>query len=402
MNSNFFKLILLTAFCICNVIPAQQTVDADQMLKDAIEAKTNGEYQKALIISQEALKYSPNYIDFRILAGKIYNTQSEPDKAIEQFEKASAVPAYSKEAEIGLGIAYELKKDSQSSLKIYQKLLEKNPQEYFFYKKVIGISEELNEHENAIKFADLWVKNIPEDGEARKSLEYQKEIFSESKKSVILDNICTSIEKQNRVGILFMHSVMKNNTFHILSLEYLRKSADKKNTLITRINYGNKNSSEGVQFEAEDYWAHSRKNYSLFNAAVSLNEIFPDFRAGYSLFSGLNKGWELETGVRYIQVAGNNTYTLVLGGSKEFEDNWLSLKNYITLNNERYYPSHVLTWRHFLNAHKDYVSLIMGLGISPELQNNQYSFNGYKDKSLGIGYQKKTRCQLYDCNNFRI
>ena len=389
MKNSFFKWILLTTFFIGNMVPAQQTVDTDQMLKDAIEARNSGEFRKALTLSEEALKYAPDYLDFRILAGSIYNRLQEPDKAIAQYEMAVNAPAYSKDAQTGLGIAYEIKKDPQTALKIYQKLMGDYPREPVFYKKAIGLSEELNEQENALKYAENWVKNIPEDKEAHTVLENQKKILSRSQQSLLLNNNISSTEKQNRIGILYMPSFMKNSSFHILSLEYLRRSDDKKNTLIARINYGNRNSSGGVQFEAEDYWVHGKKNYSFFNAAVSPDPIFPDFRAGYSLFSGLDKGWELETGARYIRAAGEDTYTLVLGGSKEFENNWLNLKNYLTLNNQRYYPSHVLTWRHFLNDHRDYVSLILGLGISPELQNNQYSFNGYKDKSLGAGYQRK-------------
>ena len=389
MKNSFFKWILVTAFFISNVVHAQQTVDTDQMLKDAIEARNNGEFRKALNISEEALKYAPDYLDFRILAGSIYNRLQEPDKAIAQYEMAASVPAYSKDAGTGLGIAYEIKKDPQTALKIYQKLMEDYPREPVFYKKAIGLSEELNEQETALKYAENWVKNLPEDQEAQTVLENQRKTLNGAQQSIFQSNNINSTEKQNRIGLLYLPSFMENSSFHILSLEYLRKSANKKNTLITRINYGNRNSSGGVQFEAEDYWVHGKKNYSFFNAAVSPDPIFPDFRAGYSLFSGFNKGWELETGARYIRAAGEDTYTAVVGGSKEFENNWINLKNYLTHSNQRYYPSHVLTWRHFLNDHRDYVSLILGLGISPELQNNQYSFNGYKDKSVGAGYQRK-------------
>lgn len=389
MSSNFIKFFFVTTLFSSFFISAQQKVDVDQMLKNAIEAKSKGQNEEALKISEAALKYSPDYTDFNILLGTIYNQQMEPDKAIAHFEKAAAVASYKKEAEMGLGTAYELKKDLRTALKIYNTLLENYPHEAFFYKKAIGLSDEMKDYENAVKYAELWTKNIPQDLQAQKTLLYYQEMLVNSKKTVLPENILTSSNFQNRIGLAYMPSLMENSRFHIVSLEYLRRAANKKNTLITKINYGNRNSNTGFQFDAEDYWVHSKKNYSFFNAAFSADDIFPDFRAGYSLFTGLNKGWELETGARYIRVAEQNTYTLVLGGSKEFENNWLNLKNYVTLNNQQYYPSHVLTWRHFLNEERDYFSIILGLGISPEVQNNQYSFNGYKDKSVGAGYQKK-------------
>ncbi|TXF79558.1 YaiO family outer membrane beta-barrel protein [Chryseobacterium sp.] len=369
---NKYILLLLIFTAIFSNLNAQQEPDTDKMLSEAIAARQAQDYPKAVKIAEEALSYAPDYLDFRMLLGRIYNQTNRPDLAIVQFKIAEQSPDYQKNARGGLGISYELKKDRQMAIETYKKLHEQYPDEAIYLQKI----KTLEENSAAVK--------------------YPAEVLTAGKKAPqtrvaarLSDELSTDTLKQNRVGILYMPAFRKNNSFHIFSLEYLRKTADKKNTLIARINYGLRNSEDGIQFEAEDYWVHGEKNYSFFNAAYSASEIFPEFRAGYSLYTAFPKGWELETGARYIHADDNNIYTLVVGASKEYEKNWFSLKNYITEDRKEYYPSHVLTWRHFLNEKRDFVSLILGLGTSPDLKNYQFSFNGYKDKSVGLGYQKK-------------
>lgn len=369
-------VLLLIFTTIFGNLNAQQKPDTDRMLSEAIAARNAQDYQKALKIAEEALSYAPDYLDFRMLLGHIYNQTNRPDLAIVQFKIAEQSPDYQKNARVGLGISYELKKDRQMAIEMYEKLYDQYPDDALYLQKI-----------QALKGDSAAVQNtrlsVPETLNGGKKATQKQVAVRWS------DELSTDSLKQNHIALLYMPAFRKNSSFHIFSLEYLRKTADKKNTLIGRINYGLRNSDEGIQFEAEDYWVHGEKNYSFFNAAYSTSQIFPEFRAGYSLYTALPKGWELEAGARYTHTEDKNIYTLVVGASKEYENNWFSLKYYITADRKEYYPSHVLTWRHFVNEKRDYLSLIVGLGISPDLKNYQFSFNGYKDKSVGLGYHKK-------------
>ncbi|MBW8360657.1 MAG: YaiO family outer membrane beta-barrel protein [Kaistella sp.] len=369
MKNKYLILLLFFISTFSSSLNAQQKPDTDKMLTEAIAARNTKDYPKAIKIAEEALSYAPDYLDFRMLLGYIYNQTNQPDLAIPQFKIAERNPDYQKDARVGLGISYELKNDRQMAIATYRKLHDDYPDDLLYLQKIKTLEEAV---QNPAEVLTVEEKTPQTKVTARLS-----------------DELSTDSLKQNRIGLLYMPAFRKNSNFHIFSLEYLRKTADKKNTLIARINYGLRNSDEGIQFEAEDYWVHGEKNYSFFNAAYSASEIFPEFRAGYSLYTALPKGWELETGARYIHADDNNIYTLVVGASKEYDNNWFSLKNYITAYRKEYYLSHVFTWRHFLNYKRDYLSLILGLGTSPDLRNYQFSFNGYKDKSIGLGYQKK-------------
>lgn len=329
MNHKISLLVILT----CSILGislgfAQQsstTLNTDSLLQEAMVARQQQNWRKAITLSKQAIAVAPTYYDFHILLGSVYNAIQQPDSALFYFNIAKQHPSYTSDAEVGILNAQALK-------------------------------EELSRVERKI-FAD-----------PNRYLQGSKELL-------------------NRIGIQYMPTLSDHSDVHLWSLEYMRRSPKIKNTWIARLNYGRRNSLEGVQLDIEDYLVHSDRNYSMFNVAVSPSKILPEMRLGYSLYTGFHNAWEMETGLRFTRSEGNNIYTVLIGGSKEIGNNWLNLKNYITKDDTKYFASHLFTWRHYLNERQDYFTLIAGIGMSPDNKNYQFSTSGYKDKSIGAGYQ---------------
>ncbi len=300
-------------------------LNTDSLLQEAIQARKVNDLKKAISLSKQAIAAAPQYYDFHILLGSIYNEMGEPDSAIYYFNFAKQQPAYVQDAEAGIRIAEGIRIENQVD---------------------------------------------------------ESKLFADPNR-----HLQGATDLLNRIGVQYLPVLSEQSKFHLWSMEYVRRGPKGKNTVIGRLNYGTRNGRQGIQIDIEDYFVHSKRNYSLFNVAYSPSDILPRLRLGYSLYTGFAQAWEMETGARFHISDGQHIYTAVLGASKEVGNNWINLKNYLTKNGENWYASHLLTWRHYLNENRDYLTVLAGIGTSPDLKNYQFSASGYRDKSIGAGYQ---------------
>lgn len=300
-------------------------MNTDSLLQEAIAARQQHNWQKVITLSKQAISVAPTYYDFHLLLGSVYNATQKPDSALFYFNIAKQHPNYASDAALGIS------------------------------------------HANAL---------IEELKRAEMKLLVDPNRHLQGSKALL-----------NKIGIQYMPALSEQSEVHLWSLEYMRRSPAVKNTFIARFNYGRRNGLEGVQVDIEDYLIHSKRNYSMFNVAFSPSDILPKIRLGYSLYTGFENAWEMETGLRFTRSEGNSIYTVLVGGSKEMGNNWLNLKNYFTKDATKYFASHLLTWRHYVNENHDYFTMIAGIGMSPDNKNYQFSTSGYKDKSIGAGYQ---------------
>lgn len=158
----------------------------------------------------------------------------------------------------------------------------------------------------------------------------------------------------------------------IAALEYKRKASF--GALIGRINYANRFGENGLQFEAEAYPAYSKKVYSYVAIGYSSSlPVFPKFRAGYSVYVNMNKGWEGEAGVRYLYF-DENVWIGTLGLSKYVGSWLLNGKAYLSGKTSSVDQSYFFTARRYFSNEKDYAWLQLGTGVSPdEVRNIQIS-----------------------------
>lgn len=103
--------------------------------------------------------------------------------------------------------------------------------------------------------------------------------------------------------------------------------------------------------------------------------IFPDYRAGFSLYANLPASFEGEVGFRMLNFGGDNTWIYTASVGKYVSNFWFNLRTYQTPSNDRVSQSYSLTTRYYFGGADDFLSLRLGTGISPDNESNNILYN---------------------------
>ncbi|MDP2453814.1 MULTISPECIES: YaiO family outer membrane beta-barrel protein [unclassified Kaistella] len=221
-----------------------------------------------------------------------------------------------------------------------------------------------------------------------------------------------SEKKQNQIGIMHLQSVYDSglSTMSITSVQYLRRINNENVTVIGRVNIRARAKTSSTKYDLEAYIKHGKKHYSFVGASVSDQKMFPGFEASYSFYSALKKGWELETGVKYLSAENFSLFTPVIGAAKEFGNNLVTFRNFFTFTQNEFYYANILSWKNFFNEKRDYFSLMTGFGNAPDSKNIDFSEGFISNESffVGLGYEKNLKpfklsaSSVYNRNNYSI
>ena len=132
----------------------------------------------------------------------------------------------------------------------------------------------------------------------------------------------------------------------------------------------------GCRGEADAYPRINKTFYTYVNFGYSGNVgVFPNFRAGFSLYANLPKSFEAEAGVRYLYFTSTTIiYTFAIG--KYYKNFLFTARTYQTPSDFGFSQSYSLSGRYFLKGADDYIGLSMGSGISPDETNQVVLYNG--------------------------
>ena len=384
MITNKFKK---TATLLTYLIPLlsyslfAQQIDTDNLLKEALhEANVEQNYPSALKKSQLGIKLAPDYLDFYLLSGRIYQITQKKDSARYYFNYViDRNPKYEEAFLYLINLNLEEKKYNEAEITI-NKALQNHPEnKNFRYKKLLVYQLENNEQKeyDYVKTLELQYPN---------DAELKQRIF-----------ILETKNNSERIGINYSYTAFDKKNYgpwHLGSLQYIRQR--NWGSLIGRVSYANRFASgesiiDGVQYEAESYLFTGKKSYSYLNAAYSEKAVFPKLKLGYSYFQNFSNGWEADLGIRYVKTLDADFTTAVVGIGKYIGSYWINLKSYIQSNNNSIYPAFTLTSRYYFDTQFDYLSLIAGYGSSPDERStlgqyeNRVSLNSYR---IGGGYFK--------------
>lgn len=214
----------------------------------------------------------------------------------------------------------------------------------------------------------------------------------------------------NQVGIMHLQSLYGSNiqTMSTSSLQYLRKTKDEKFTYIGRINLRVRGESSSVKYDAEMYMKHGKRHYSFLSLSTSDKKMYPGFEGAYSLYNSLDKGWELETGAKFLAADNFNLFIPIVGASKEFGNNTVTFRNFFTFVESNLYYSNTISWKNRINEKKDNISIITGYGNGPDSKNIDFSQDFINNKSIfiGAGFEKNFHpfkisvSTVYNRNNY--
>lgn len=136
-------------------------------------------------------------------------------------------------------------------------------------------------------------------------------------------------------------------------------------TLIGRVNVADRFGSTGVQYEADAYPRLGKTTYAYLNAGWSAAGIFPAWRYGAELFTGLPDAYEASLGVRHLRFAADPVTLLTGSVGKYLGNYWLSLRPYVRRKDGRLTASGGLTVRRYQATADDFIGVRASAGSTP-------------------------------------
>src|SRR6185312_9565177 len=364
-----FILLLLSASFLPSILVAQTQLSSDELFQQARTAAfENKNYKLATELSKKALMISPDYADIRIFLGRVYTWWNKPDSASECFEKVLNEHPENEDAASAFADLTYWNEEPERSLAICENALVFHPQSKTLLLKKSKTLIELKRYTEANASLAFLLKIAPKNAEARSLLEKIKDESAKNKISLNYD--FATFDKQF------------DDPLHIVSLDYSRST--KAGSFIGRVNYANRFKTDALQFEADAYPRISKTFYSYVNGGISdKSGVFPQYRAGFSLYANLPKSFEAEAGLRYLYFS-DATWIYTGSVGKYLKNYWFNFRTYITPGKESVSNSYSLTTRYYFKE-TNYFGLGLGTGISPdETANNIQLANLYKLKSYRI------------------
>ncbi|HSN10231.1 MAG TPA: YaiO family outer membrane beta-barrel protein, partial [Hanamia sp.] len=307
---------------------------------------------------------SPNYADIDIFIGRIYSWNHQYDSARFHFTKVLNANPSNEDASVAFSDLEYWNDHYQSSLDICNKALTYYPQsEDLLIRKAKNLKA-LKQYKEAGLVTDELLKKDQHSTAAHALATSLKDVTSVNKITISYEN--SSFDKQY------------DKAWNLASISYGRLT--KFGTVIGRINYANRFATGGLQAEVDAYPHISKTFYGYVNFGYSGDVgVFPNYRAGFSLYANLPNSFEAELGYRYLYFSSaTNIYTASIG--KYWKSFLFSARTYITPSISNVSQSYSLNARYYLKGADDYIGLTVGTGISPDDNNQNIQYSNKQNK----------------------
>lgn len=202
-------------------------------------------------------------------------------------------------------------------------------------------------------------------------------------------------DSNNKIGLAYDYIYFDkqfDKPWQIASLDYTRQTS--LGSITGRVNYASRYGQSGWQGEIDAYPHISNTFYTYLNFGYSGDyPVFPQYRAGFSLYANLPASFEAEAGLRYLYFTSATwIYTASVG--KYYKNFWFNFRTYLTPSNQKISQSYALTARYYFGGADDYLSASVGTGISPDdrskdvqLNNENYNYK-LKAQKASLAYRK--------------
>jgi YaiO family outer membrane protein len=361
---------MLTLLVVLPCKAQQQEEKAEVLFELAKKAAFDQkDHEKAIELTKRVLAKNPEVIDYNIFLGRLYTWSEKVDSARSIFRHVLEKTPAHEDATLAYASLEYWNSNSATALELIEPGLRASPTSSSLLLLKARVLNALNRAPEAGLVLTQLLKIDPKNSDARALANILKEKSSLNKINLSYDYIYFDEQFED--------------PWQIASFGYARQT--KLGAVGVNLNYANRFEDNGFQAELEAYPKISRTFYGYVSGAYSANkEVFPKYRAGFSLFANLPAALEAEAGVRFIHFSQTNTiYTLALG--KYYKNYWLNVRTYLTPAKNNIAQSYTLNFRYYYGGADDYLSLSAGTGISPDdTQNNVLLASTYQLKSTNL------------------
>lgn len=390
VNYNYYLLFsfLLLFISFSTSVKAQEKLSSDELFQNARTAAFDeDDYPKAIRITKQALEISPDYADIRIFLGRLYTWTDEVELARKEFNRVMEKDSGYEDAHLAYGYLEYWNDNPEKALIVIEPGIDKNPDSEGLLMLKAKILNNLGKFTEANQTLETLLTYDPNLSEARSFRQKIKDLSSE-----------------NQIGVSYDFVYFDerfSDPWHLASVSYGRGTPI--GSVTGRLNYANRFTTNGVQFEVDAYPRISDTFYAYVSGGISENGgIFPRYRAGFSLYANLPKSFEADVGFRFLRFSKSTwIYTASIG--KYYSNYWFNLRTYLTPSNNSLSKSISFKVRYYLAGADDYLSFGIGSGLSPDNPENYYLYNeddtiigstnpqDLESSNISLGYRKSIK-----------
>lgn len=352
-------LLLISLLLIVGIntsVAQNEDLTVDRQYELARQAAfEEGNYEKAREYAYAALEKSPDYHGIRVFVARLYAWEGNYEKAREELHYVLERDPDNHNALSALLDVESWSGNYKEGLKWVNRALQSYPQDEAFLLSKAGLLQNLDKPKEAeqtyINILDLYPGSL----KARQGL-----------KSLNLKQMkyqATLSFRHDRFSRIF-------DPWNFREVQLSRQTGI--GSIIGRVQYANRFSTNGVQFNVDAYPSLVKGLYAYISAGYSDASIYPDFRFGFSLYKSLPSAFELEGGIRYLNFSSSETAIYTLSLSK-YRGNYLFTgRTYFVPSSAGNSHSFSLLTRRYFGDAQTYLGISGGFGTaSADIQFSQ-------------------------------
>lgn len=240
-----------------------------------------------------------------------------------------------------------------------------------------GIIIDQNNVELLLKKAKAQIQ-LKRWADAEKTIAIINQISPDNQEAAALSKDIELRRRANTLALYNLHDWFASvyGQRNLLSLEYKRNTD--LGPVLGRVNYANRFGFNELQYEADFYPRLTKTLSGYLNYGFSPdNNLFPHHKLGAELFYSFPKKITASLGIRYMIFSQRNLLSYTGSISIYRGKYWLGARAFITPTSQKTGESVFLFARRFLKNDQNYITLILGQGVSPENSGNAVNFDTY-------------------------
>lgn len=348
---------------------AQVIVNYDSLYRTAKKLSITNQLDSALDVCNTLLATNNDNIDVKLLRGRIYSWKKK-------WELARADAYFVKNKKNNYIDAWYLILDIELWSGNYTQLVSVAKEALAIFPKNESIT---------LKLSQAYVA-LREYQDALESINNLLEINPENVQGLALKEKIKYVYAPNKITVSSEYSRFSQiyPWWYIGTIEYTRKQ--KKYSIIQRVNYQYRDSTNDFQYEIDGYNKLSNKYYSYLNVGISPNLLFPKLRVGAELYRKLP--FSMEASLGYRGLLFNNWVSIYTGYIGKYIGNyWISYRPFVVPKSNSLNQSGIVLVRRYFNNVNDYCTLQLGYGAGIDnFQTSGLMLSSYK---LGFDFQKR-------------
>lgn len=343
-----FVFLIVLAVTVPGILAQSSQLSADEQFSLARGAAFNeGNYEKARRIAYEALELSPEYHGIRIFIANLYGWEGNYDDAKNELEKVLKKDPDNRSAFVALINIESGAGEFEQSLRVTDRALNAYPGDEDFMLQHASVLYSYEEYARSEEVYESIMVMHPSSKEARDGLD--------SARLMLMKNTVSISYRHDQFGDIFQ-------PWNFWDLQLSRQT--KYGSVIGRVQYANRFSTNGVQFNVDAYPSIASGLYAYISGGYSNASIYPGFRFGFSLYKSLPYAFEIEGGMRYLNFTTSETYIYTASLTKYRGSYMITGRSYFVPSSAGNSLSGSILVRRYLSSARSYIGVSGGYGTA--------------------------------------